>query len=152
MLVLLNLLMQGGFAFFVYMSLTDNPYTKSLAEACGSVCARASVCVRECMRACMRALVHPPARGFVFVCSHACEGGYILWQSYRSFRTHIGHHLNEMDAVNHVPLAARICSNDASLSVGVGQAGVYSSIVAYEKYGPIVLVLWYAHSAFVDVL
>ena len=42
--------------------------------------------------------------------------------------------------------------NDASWSAGVGQAGVCSSTVAYEKYGPIVLVLWYAHSAFVDVL
>ena len=70
----------------------------------------------------------------------------MLRQDYRTFRMNIGHQMSEMDRIKEIPLAARICANDASLSVGVGQAGAYSSIVAYEHYGPIVLVLWCALS------
>ena len=67
----------------------------------------------------------------------------MLRQDYRTFRMNIGHQMSEMDRIKEIPLAARICANDGSLSVGVGQVGAYSSIVAYEHYGPIVLVLWY---------
>ena len=77
--------------------------------------------------------------------------GAHVWQSYRFFRMNVGHELNHFDEISGLPLAVRICSNDATLSVGTGQADIYSSIVKYEMYGPVVLVLWYAPHVYVQV-
>ena len=79
MLVLLNLLVQGGFAFFVQQTLTSNPWSESLAEVCVRACVRARVYARmrarmralhECMQAWMRqcALMRVDARWCVRAC------------------------------------------------------------------------------------